>query len=342
MITNLSVERFKSIRSLSIPCRKVNVFIGAPDTGKTNLLEALYLLSRLGWNWPLDTSLRIRQEMGFDALFHRQFFDKPLVIKMALSPPYPRDHQTPEVIFSAAIAGGGQQLSVNLAPTSRSASVISYGQEYHMPSLDWIRFYSYTQSSYTQSESWQYSAGGHQGASLINAPHGYNLLYIARHDSRVYEFLKEIVAGLNWRVKFDQSQRTFRLSEVRADEIVDYNLDLLSDSLKRLFFYGSILKTSENAVLVLDEPDVFAFPPYPKSLGEMIGADQSNQLFLTTHNPYFLAGLMAKTRVEDLAVFVCYRDTEGATATKLLSAEALARMMELGASVFFNLDDFVS
>lgn len=74
----------------------------------------------------------------------------------------------------------------------------------------------------------------------------------------------------------------------------------------------------------------------------MIGADQSNQFFLTTHNPYFLAGLMAKTRVEDLAVVVCYRDAEGATATKLLLPDALARMMELGASVFFNLDDLVS
>jgi len=337
MITNLSVERFKSIRSLSIPCRKVNVFIGAPDTGKTNLLEALYLLSRLGWNWPLDTSLRIRQEMGFDALFHRQFFDKPLVVRMALSPPYPPGYQNSEMVFSASIAGGGHQLSVNLVPTNPGAFVMNYGQQYHLAYLDWIRFYSYTQS-----ENWQYSPGMHQGASLINAPHGYNLLYIARHDSRVYEFLKEVVAGLNWRVKFDQGQRTFRLSEVRADEIVDYNLDLLSDSLKRLFFYGSILKTSENAVLVLDEPDVFAFPPYPKSLGEMIGADQSNQFFLTTHNPYFLAGLMAKTRVEDLAVFVCYRDAEGATATKLLAPEALARTIELGASVFFNLDDFIS
>lgn len=73
MITSLSVERFKSIKSLTIPCRKVNVFIGAPDTGKTNILAALYLLSGLGWNWPLDTSLRTRQEMGFDALFDRQF-----------------------------------------------------------------------------------------------------------------------------------------------------------------------------------------------------------------------------------------------------------------------------
>lgn len=335
MITRLSIERFKSIKSLSIPCRKVNVFIGAPDTGKTNILEVFYLLSRLGWNWPLDISLRIRPEMGFDALFYRQFFDKPISIRMELTPPYPSNYQLAELALSADIAAGGQQLVLASAPTN-DRIVVPFGAASHFPRLDWIRFYTYTRS-----EDWQYNIGYYQGSSLINPPHGYNLLYIARHNSKVYDFLKEVVAGLNWRVKFDQGQKTFRLSEVRAEEIVDYNLDLLSDSLKRLFFYGAILQASENAILVLDEPDVFAFPPYPKTLGEMIGADRSNQFFLTTHNPYFLAGLVGKTSIENLSIFVCYRDSDGATAAKLLSSEEVSRTIELGASVFFNLSDFL-
>src|SRR5439155_21523853 len=90
MIKTLSIERFKSIKSLSIPCKKVNVFIGAPDTGKTNILEALYFLSRLGWSQPLDTSLRLSQHLGFDPLFYRQFFDQPFQVVMSLD-------QRPEV-----------------------------------------------------------------------------------------------------------------------------------------------------------------------------------------------------------------------------------------------------
>jgi hypothetical protein len=88
--------------------------------------------------------------------------------------------------------------------------------------------------------------------------------------------------------------------------------------------------TSEDAVLVLDEPDVFAFPPYPKMLGEMIAADETNQFFLTTHNPYFLAGIVEKAPRNDLAVFVCHRDAEGATAAKLLSDQDLSRVIEPG------------
>ena len=79
MIRKLEIARFKSIREVSLNCRRVNVFVGPPDTGKTNILEALYMLSRFGWSLPIDSSLRLRQELGFDALFYRQFFDEPIL-----------------------------------------------------------------------------------------------------------------------------------------------------------------------------------------------------------------------------------------------------------------------
>jgi hypothetical protein len=250
---------------------------------------------------------------------------------MALALPVPAGVNTPELVVELVHDAGGQKLRVDVDGRPHTVAFESSPSPFEQ--LRWLRYYSYTHS-----EEWTYQGG----ADVVLPPHGPNLLYVTRHNSHVYDFLKEIVAGLGWRVKFDTGQRTFKLSEVRADEIVDYNLDLLSDSLKRLFFYGAVLKTSETATLVLDEPDVFAFPPYPKTLGEMIGADPTNQFFLTTHNPYFLAGIIEKTPMENLAVFVCRRDAEQGTTAMLLSPDALARVIELGASVFFNLDDFIS
>jgi AAA15 family ATPase/GTPase len=43
MIHKLSIRNFKSIRELDLDCRRVNVFIGEPNAGKTNLLEVLSL-----------------------------------------------------------------------------------------------------------------------------------------------------------------------------------------------------------------------------------------------------------------------------------------------------------
>lgn len=336
MISTLAIERFKSIRSLAFDCRKINVFIGPPDTGKTNILESLFLVSCLGWGRAIGPHFRLKSDVGFDPLFYRQFFDVPIEIGLSLVSR--REGINADALkITAAIIGGGEQrrLEVTISPMSHPVQV-GFGGNMTEPRLNWVRYYLYVSSDH-----WSYRANLPLGASVITPAEGENLLYVARHNSRVYEFLKELVAPLNWRVRFDQSQKTFRLSEVRADEILDYNLDLLSDSLKRLLFYGAILLTSQNAVLVLDEPDVFAFPPYPKTLGEMIAGDETNQFFLTTHNPYFLAGIVEKASRKDLAVFVCHRDDEGATAVKLLSDEGVSRVIEQGASVFFNLDDFL-
>jgi AAA15 family ATPase/GTPase len=45
MITKLSISNFKSVRKLDIDCKKVNLFIGEPNTGKSNILEAMALMS---------------------------------------------------------------------------------------------------------------------------------------------------------------------------------------------------------------------------------------------------------------------------------------------------------
>ena len=45
MLTNVHIQNFKSVRDLKFDAKRVNVFIGEPNTGKTNILEALALLS---------------------------------------------------------------------------------------------------------------------------------------------------------------------------------------------------------------------------------------------------------------------------------------------------------
>ena len=41
MIKNISINNFKSIKQLDFKAKRVNVFIGEPNTGKSNILEAL-------------------------------------------------------------------------------------------------------------------------------------------------------------------------------------------------------------------------------------------------------------------------------------------------------------
>jgi len=325
VIKKLQIERFKSIKSLSFDCRKVNLFIGEPDTGKTNILEALSFLSHLGWGEPIGWYLRLTNNHGFDPLFYRQFFDQPITIGID------------DVHVSISIEGQDRRLRIQCEPNSGTGMVSFNHTLPNIPRLQSVRSYSYTSSL-----DWGYSAVGPDPDNIPFPPRGTNLMYLARHNSKVNEFLKENLAELDWKPRFDQNQKRFVLTENRGDEFFDYPIEMLSDSLKRYFFYGAILVTSKDAVLVLDEPDVYAFPPYPKLLGEMIAGDETNQFFLTTHNPYFLTGVVQKTPAASLALFVCHRQPDGSTAAKQLTTEEIQTVIEQGASVFFNLDSFVS
>lgn len=325
-IGHLQISRFKSIRDLSLVCQKVNVFIGPPDTGKTNILEALNFLSRVGWGWPIDSSLRLAPEPGFDALFFQQFFNRPIDIVV--------DQLTTRI----SLVGSVRAIRIDLLSggSNQGAWEVPWGGKgAAVPGLQDIRMYYFRGA-----EDWHYESGYLLGDKVVTTPHGWNLMYIARHNEIVYDFLKQLVSGLDWKLRFDQASKRFRLSEIRQDDIIDYNLELLSDSIKRFFFFGAILLTSESAVLVFDEPDVQAFPPYPKELGRMMAEDETNQFFLTTHNPYLLAELAEKTPKQDLAIFVCRRDPVRGTEAHRLNESEVQQVIDWGASTFFNLDKF--
>lgn len=330
MITELQISRFKSISSLTLPCRKVNVFVGPPDTGKTNILDALTFLSCLGWNLGPWDILRLSKATGFEPLFFRQFVDKPIEIR----------HNSHTVRLTMQLP----ERSLVVKPSLQDANVYHLHPEpqssVHIPALSPFRVYRYLSAT-----EWKYQCHAPEGTSAVTPPSGANLIYLARHHSAINEFFKSELSTLastpQRKPRFDSRDNTYYLSEDRNDEFVNYHLELLSDSVKRFIFYGAVILSSTSAHLVLDEPDVCAFPPYPKILGEMIAADQNNQYFLTTHNPYFLSALIEKTPKDKLAIFVCSRNADGATISTLLSESDMARLVEMGASLFFNLKEFV-
>lgn len=55
------------------------------------------------------------------------------------------------------------------------------------------------------------------------------------------------------------------------------------------------LKTKENDVLLIDEPEAFLHPPLARQLGELIGEfDENKQIFVSTHSVEILKGILSK------------------------------------------------
>ena len=64
MIQQLKIKNFKSIKELDISCKKLNVFIGEPNSGKSNIIEALALQSQDGIQKELNRDIFRYKSMG--------------------------------------------------------------------------------------------------------------------------------------------------------------------------------------------------------------------------------------------------------------------------------------
>ena len=61
MFDHLEIRNFKSVENVELSCRRVNILIGEPNTGKSNLLEALGLISNVGYfDPPTDLQTFVR------------------------------------------------------------------------------------------------------------------------------------------------------------------------------------------------------------------------------------------------------------------------------------------
>ncbi len=98
MIKHLQIKNYKSIKQLDLECSRINVFVGRPNAGKSNILEALALdqLSSFLYQNQLVEEGRINPSAKIDLkrifrvpeaknLFHSFETSKPIELNMDLS-----------------------------------------------------------------------------------------------------------------------------------------------------------------------------------------------------------------------------------------------------------------
>src|ERR1700754_4610555 len=66
MVKHISIKNFKPLKDISFESRRVNIFIGEPNTGKSNLLEALGVFSANYLNQRSILRYRTLYDLFFD------------------------------------------------------------------------------------------------------------------------------------------------------------------------------------------------------------------------------------------------------------------------------------
>ncbi len=112
------------------------------------------------------------------------------------------------------------------------------------------------------------------------------------------------------------------------EKLTDYEiLDNQGDGLRSVVGMLTAIVALKKPIILLDEPEAFLHPPQALQLGEIISdlIDDSQQIFIATHSADFLKGLLGSTK--DAMIIHLDRSKETVTEAKALSSKELEQII---------------
>ena len=319
MISRVKIANYKSVENADFEARRVNVFIGEPNSGKSNMLEALGLLSTEGIT-QLGKLARIQQPADL-------FFDREIerVVEVTAEPDnrLKVGFDNGKFVLSAAI--GGRTMN---GITYHAANVGFQGGDFSRSN---VRCYLYRGIA---KEEWNNTHYGH-----LLPPYGTNLPALLYTNKALRDSISAFFKSKGFRLELRPQDNEMFMSKIVDDVITSFPFESISETMKRIVFYKAALESNKDAVLIFDEPEANTFPLFTKYLAERIALDETNQFFFSTHNPYVLMNVIEKTPQADLAVYAT-RMRNYRTELHRFTPEDCAEALDLGMDLFLNLDRF--
>jgi len=321
MIKSLRIENFKSIQSLRLDCRRINLFIGEPNTGKSNILEAIGFLSNNYYDGDFRRFVRFENmtDIFYDHILENKvnitFDEKTLEVTFKdgdFHGNYFEGKAQPSIIFQLGYEGTG----------GRSSPPVGFSQ---------FKFYRFTiRKEFPNKQS-----------EFLHVPDGDNLLAVILGHKELRALIKQIFGRFGLSLVFEPHENRIKLQKQLEDIIIAFPYSLASETLQRLVFYLTAIYSNQDSVLAFEEPEAHAFPYYTKYLAEMMALDKNqNQYFISTHNPYFLLSILEKTPKTEIAIFAT-RLENYQTKVKALTEEEMKEVLEKGIDVFFDIERFI-
>ena len=320
MIKTLNIKNFKSIKDLELDCKKINLFIGKPNTGKSNILESVGIFS-----FPYSTNLR--EIVRFENMTNL-FYDHDTSEKIEIT----ADDIYCEIQFKNGHFMGKGEDKEKMPPRfnfdfnyNGQGSIGKISEE-----VSPFKGYRFTIMDKFQIQAYDF----------LLPPKGENLLSILQTNKTLRKFVAEILNKYGLRIVLKPQDSKIEVQKEIEDVIISYPYSLVSDTLQRIIFYLVAIETNKGSTIIFEEPEAHAFPFYTKFLAERIAMDKSNQYFISTHNPYLLLSILEKAPKNDIGVFIVYFKNYQ-TKVRTLSEEEMAEIFDLDSSIFFNLDRFL-
>jgi len=324
MVKHLKIQNYKSIRNLDLNCKKVNVFIGEPNSGKSNIIEALGLLSQNIVN--TETFKQVIRFKDIGGLFYDYNYGQPVTIKTGIL-----DATLKYDIKDNGVIGNQFILSFDKNGDNDKDQVVSITHDGKISNNAFFNtpFLLY---EYKRLLNFQQHYLPH-----LAPPFGENLPTILLGNPELKKWVFDFFRSKGFKITLKPVQSDIEISKELDGNEYSYPYLVISETLQRVVFYIMAIESNKNKILLFDEPDSNTFPFYTKFLGERIALDESNQFFITTHNPYLLLNLIEKSTADNINVCVAQMK-KYETVITVLNKKQISKVLDLNSDLFFNLD----
>jgi hypothetical protein len=346
-IKNIEIKNFKSIRQIKIEdCRRINVFIGYPNVGKSNILEALSIFSIDDSNYDFSSFVRVK---NLTTLFYNGEINKQAEIRINDKHRFVVRFQNDALTFLNQFERDGTSfakedtrniylddsndvwIKKRFQLTENNKSVINYksssigkGNElYEIRKYDFLKRVQYLSKGY----------------STLSYPYGENIFNIISTNENLRKGIEDLFKPYNLELLYDSREQSFTILKRTSGGIFTIPYELLADTLQRVIFYKSAIRSNKETVLLLEEPEAHMFPPYMRLFTTDVLFDKNNQFYLTTHSPYILETLMEEAE-NDLAIFLVYYEGNE-TKIKRMDRKDMDEVKEYGVDLFYNLESYL-
>lgn len=243
---NIFISNFKSLRDCKITdCKRINLFIGRPNVGKSNILEALssFSIPFLRENSSKDLTQLIRLESETE-LFYNGNYNEPARIETNKG--FVQFSYEKETGLQVKIDTGSD---LGIYTIDDKLNVRYKRNDDYVSPIRKYSFHAHTQLRKTHSR-------------YLIPPFGINMFNMIEKDELLKKEISALFAEYRLNLVFDRASQSLKIMQAEdANEIFLVPYNSIAETLQRIIFFKTAVASSDDCVLLFEEPETHSFPP---------------------------------------------------------------------------------